>query len=147
MSKQSFDPKECINALNGLKRGLQWKNRPIDRETLLNSLKSCGLPYNNNFWMAFRKSGIVKEVSKGQYLFTSKDDISVDTLYKIKSMYQDITRSYKKSKEKPVHEEAGELTDELPEDDPVAMTQFAIDLLKEQGYRIMKPVGVVYEQV
>lgn len=142
MSKKCFDPKECISALNTVKQGLQWKNCPFDKETILNSMKHCGLPTNNNFWKVFRESGILQEVGKGKFMFASKEPIYIGVLEDIKRKYQELTRHYCNNGKKPVQEEK-----ELPENDPKAMTQFAIDLLKEQGYKILAPVGIVYKEM
>lgn len=148
MSKRSFNPEQCISLLNNIKRGLQMTDRPFTKETMLNSLKSCGLPTNSTFWSVFRNSGIIQEVSKGKFVFTSKDPIYVGTLNTIKAKYKELSRRYNNSNKKPeAPESKEEPKDELPETDPLALTQFAIDLLKEQGYQIFAPVGVVYQQL
>lgn len=142
MSKRCFDPKECIGALNTVKQGLQWKNCPFDKETILSSLKHCGLPTNNNFWRVFRESGILQEVSRGQFMFTSKDPIVWTKLQEIKTKYQELTRHYANKAPERVEEPK----EEIPQS-PEAMEQFAIDLLKEKGYQILKPIGILYEEL
>lgn len=124
--------------------------RPFSKESMLNSLKGCGLPTNSTFWSVFRNSGIIQEVSKGQFMFASKDPIYVGTLNSIKRKYQELARRYNQSNKPPKAEEPKKEPapkEALPENDPMAMTQFAIDLLKEQGYQIFAPVGVVYQQL
>lgn len=146
MSKKSFSPEQCIGPLNNVKTGMQMTERPFSKDSLINGFKGCGLPTNNAFWGIFRNSGIIQEVSKGQFMFTSKDPIYVGVLTSIKHKYQELVRRYngKRTKtEKP--EEVPKA--QVPENDPMAMTQFAIDLLKEQGYQIFAPIGVIYQQL
>lgn len=151
MSKRSFNPYECIGPLNNIKKAMQLTGRPFNKETILNSLKSCGLPTNKTFWGAFRKSGILQEASKGQFMFTSKNPIFVGELIKIQEKYQELSRRYKNNsvqkQDTPKPEEKEETQNELPENDPLALTQFAIDLLKEQGYLIFAPTCIEYTQM
>lgn len=150
MSKKSFNSELCIGPLNNVKRGLQMADRPFSKETMLNSLKSCGLPVNGTFWSVFRNSGIIQEVSKGYFMFTSKEPIYVGTLNAIKHKYQQLTRKYaQNNKRNNIVEEAEVLTPEVNtvNNNPDATIQSAINLLKENGYKIFAPVGVVYQQV
>ena len=151
MSKRSFNPQECIGPLNTVKQGMQMAGRPFSKESILNGLKGCGLPTNATFWSVFRKAGILQEVSKGQFMFMSKDPIFVGTLSKIQADYQKLARRYNQHKEsqKPEKVETEKTNDQenSPENDPLAMTQFAIDLLKEQGYLIFAPSRIEYTQV
>lgn len=148
MSKRSFNPQECIAPLNNIKKAMQLTGRPFSKETMLNSLKGCGLPINTNFWSVFRKSGILQEVSKGQFMFASKDPIFVGELIKIQKKYKELSRRYNNnSAQKRDTPKPEETQHELPENDPLALTQFAIDLLKEQGYLIFAPTCIEYTQV
>lgn len=151
MSKRSFNPQECIAPLNNTKKAMQLTGKPFSKETMLNSLKGCGLPINTNFWSVFRKSGILQEVSKGQFMFASKDPIFVGELIKIQKKYQELSHRYKNNssqkQDTPKLEEKEETQHKLPENDPLALTQFAIDLLKEQGYLIFAPSRIEYTQV
>ena len=87
--RKTFDPRDCISALNNAKQALQLKSSPFSKEVMLNSLKGCGLPINSRFWCVFRKSGILQEVSKGRFMFTSKDPIFIGKLDKIQKKYQE----------------------------------------------------------
>lgn len=146
MSKKSFDPKECISLLNNIKQGMQMSDLPFTKKTILNSLKECGLPNNATFWTVFRNSGILKEISKGKFKFASKDPIYVGLLDDIKTKYQTLRNRYQTK-----HRESKILKDDnknpIPENDPVALTQFAIDHLKEQGYQILAPIGILYQKL
>ena len=149
MSKKSFNPDECISALNSAKQALQMTERPFTKETVLKSLAGCGLPTNNTFWTAFRNSGILQEVSKGKFMFVSKEPIYVGALRGVKTRYHELQRRYNRRKEEPKVEAPKQdepVVEEVAKHDPQAMTQFAIDLLKEQGYQIFAPVGIIYRQ-
>lgn len=124
--------------------------RPFTKETILDGLKGCGLPTNSTFWGVFRNSGILQEVSKGKFMFTSKDPIYVGVLKTIKAKYQELTRRHNQSNKVPKAEKVKpeeESQEELLENDPQALTQFAIDLLKEQGYLVFAPTRVEYTMV
>lgn len=152
--RKSFKPEDCIAALNNLKKGLQMRGLPFTSEQLRNSLRGCGLPTNNNFFAVFKASGIVQEVSKGKYMFADDKPIYVGTLHAIKRKYGELCRKYMDNHKKKVAEKADAIAEEvkeskpqLPDNDPKALTQFAIDLLKEQGYEIFAPVGIVYKKL
>lgn len=149
MSKRSFNPQECIAPLNNIKKAMQLTGSPFSKETMLNSLKGCGLPTNPKFWSVFRNSGILQEVSKGQFMFTSKDPIFVGELIRIQKKYQELSHRYKNNsvQKRDTSNSEEETQRELPKNDPLAMTQFAIDLLKEQGYLIFAPICIEYTQV
>ncbi len=129
---------------------MQMTGRPFSKESMISSLKGCGLPVNSTFWSVFRNSGILQEVSKGKFMFASKDPIFVGTLQKIKAKYQELAHKYKQSNKLQKVEEAKPeeiAKEELPENDPQAMTQFAINLLKEQGYLVFAPTNIKYTMV
>lgn len=147
MSKRSFNPQECLAPLNNIKKAMQLTGRPFSKETMLNSLKGCGLPINTNFWSVFRKSGILQEVSKGQFMFVSKDPIFVGELIEIQKKYQELSHRYKNNSAQKRDTPKEETQHELPENEPLALTQFAIDLLEEQGYLIFAPTCIEYTQV
>ena len=144
MCKRSFNPEECIAALNDIKRSMQMTGRPFTKKAMLENLKRCGLPTNSTFWSVFRNSRILQEVSKGEFMFVSKDPIYVGVLKTLKEKYQELIRRYNNSNKKPPKEE---FKDKLPETDSLALIQSAIDLLKKQGYQIFKPVEVVYHKL
>ena len=98
MSKKSFNPFDCIGPLNTAKQGIQMTERPFSKESMLTILKGCGLPTNSTFWSIFRNSGILQEVSKGKFMFASKEPIYVGTLIKIQNKYRELMRHYNNSK-------------------------------------------------
>ena len=142
MSKKSFNPFDCIGLLNTAKQGIQMAERPFSKESMLTTLKGCGLPTNSTFWSIFRNSGILQEVSKGKFMFASKEPIYVGTLIKIQNKYRELMRHYKNSSSK--------VPDTICEKDfpknNISIEE-AIKLLKEQGYRILAPIDVVYKEV
>lgn len=132
MSRKTFDPKESIVLLNNIKTGFQFRNTPISAKTLREGLKSCGFPTNGTFWSVFCNSGIIQKVSKGHYLFTSKNPIYVGFLEEIQREYRKRVHKYnknatdkKKQPQKPVESH-----------NEIAM---AIELLKKNGYLVYAP--------
>lgn len=141
MSRRSFDPKECIGALNNFKRAMQLRDQPFSKETVLTALKNCNLPTNSVFWTVFRNSGIIQETSKGKYMFTSKDPIYIGLLEHVKKSYQTAVKKYggaKSEKKKDIPE---------PKESPKMDIQSAIDFLKKQGYKVLLPIGVLYKEM
>ena len=142
MSKKSFNPFDCIGPLNTAKQGIQMAERTFSKESILITLKGCGLPTNSTFWSIFRNSGILQEVSKGKFMFASKEPIYVGMLIKIQNKYRELMRHYKNNSSK--------VPDTICEKDfpknNISIEE-AIKLLKEQGYRILAPIDVVYKEV
>ena len=142
MSKKSFNPFDCIGPLNTAKQGIQMAERPFSKESMLTTLKGCGLPTNSTFWSVFRNSGVLQEVSKGKFMFASKEPIYVGTLIKMQNKYLGLLRHYKNNSSK--------VPDTICEKDfpknNISIEE-AIKLLKEQGYRILAPIDVVYKEV
>ena len=146
MSKKSFSPFDCIGPLNTAKQGIQMTERPFSKESMLTTLKGCGLPTNSTFWSIFRNSGILQEVSKGKFMFASKEPIYIGALIRIQNKYRELMRYYKNNSKNPkvpntICEE------DSPKDSTQITIEEAIKLLKEQGYRILAPIDVVYKEV
>lgn len=143
--KKSFDPAKCIIALNNIKSVLQLREKPISKSEMLKNLAQCGLPTNSTFWSVFRNSIIIEEVSKGMYKFRGKEPIHISALETVKRKYQEYHRKYNKKVIKP------EVQEVVPEkdipNDKEETVKMAIKLLKEQGYVILKPVGVIYSEL
>lgn len=144
MSKKLFNPHDCISALNELKREIQTGCFPFSKEAILSGLKKCGLPHSATFWSIFRNT-LLQEVSKGKYMFSSKEPIYEGTLAGIKKKYQEKIRTYNQNQRKLVKPKS-EIAKPLRED-PEAMVQFAIDLLKEKGYKILAPIATLYKEI
>lgn len=131
MSNRGFDPAVCIKPLNNIKRALLLREGPFSRESMVLSLKNCGLPTNSVFWRIF-KSSILQEVSKGQFMFIDTNPIFVGVLNKIKSDYNRIIQQYTKGKKS---EEVRVIEPEHKVDE----VQDAINLLKSKGYLVYVP--------
>jgi hypothetical protein len=156
MRKSHFVAEDFIAGLNTVKSGLQWKGVPFSKKEILTCLKNCGLPSNSTFWMAFRASGVVQEVSKGSYMFSSKEPIHVSVLARIYKQYQKLVRTYSDNQKQKKQSEKVEIPEVL-EEEPIqenhakeeldATEQFAIDLLKDLGYLVLAPMGTLYARV
>lgn len=148
MSRKSFNPHDCIAALNTVKTAMQLEGKPFTKEKILTNLKNCGLPTSNEFWSAFRKSGLLQEVSRGQFMWMHQEPIFEGELAKIKAKCRELRNRYKQATPTAASTlPTQEVKNDIPENDPKAMTQFAIDFLKEQGYLIFAPTRIEYTQV
>lgn len=149
MSKKSFNPDNCIEALNNLKMGIQMRNIPFTKEELITGFRNCGLPSNTNFFTFFKSFGVIQEVSKGKYMFCDKNPIYVGTLRGIKHKYQEQCRKYnynRKLKSEKVSEQTPEIVHpQVVVNNSEDEIQKAINLLKENGYHVMLPVGILYK--
>lgn len=146
MRKSKFNATDHIAEFNNIKRAMQATGRPFSKKEIIKALKNCGFPSSSTFWSVFRNSGLIKDVSRGFYEFTTKEPIHAEALAKVHRDYLSLGHVYNNKKPSVEKEKATE-PENLPKDDPKAMTQFAIDLLKEQGYQIFAPVGMIYSQV
>lgn len=142
MRKNAFNAEERIAAINKFR--VKMNGKSFTKEQILNMFKENRIPSNKNFWGIFYKSGIIKKVSKNQYVFTSDKPIYYGHLESIYNRYNSLLKKYKAKK--PVEAEKVELI-ETPEKELEAAKAFAIDLLKELGYKIFAPIGVVYKSV
>lgn len=143
MRKNAFNAEERIRAINTFRVAMNGKT--FTKEQTLTMFKENKIPSNSNFWSVFRKSGIIKEVSKGQFIFASDKPIYYGVLEKIYSQYHAIMKKYKSQKMVPEPEKAEDTIS--PEEELAAIESFAIDLLKELGYKILTPVGIVYQHI
>ena len=130
---RGFKAEKHIAALNNAKAATQVTGRPFSKEDMLRMLKGSGIPSNPHFWKAFKDSGIIQKVGTDKYMFTSKEPIYKDRLQNVYNTYKNSLAYYKK---KEVVETAKVIEQPSIED--------AIKLLKENGYDILAPVGVMY---
>lgn len=148
MRKNAFNAKERIPAIN--KFHALTNGKPFTKEQILTMFKENHIPANKSFWAVFRKSGIIKEVSKGQFVFTSNEPVFYGALEKIYNQYHALLKKYNTQKfQKPNIEPEIEVVEDTisPEEELNAMKIFAIDLLKELGYKILEPVGTIYRPI
>lgn len=145
MRKNAFNAKERIPAINKFR--IAMNSKPFTKEQILTMFKENNIPANSNFWAVFRKSGIIKEVSRGQFVFTSDKPVFYGDLEKVYCQYHAIVKKYKA--QKPVPEPENEEAEGIisPEEELTVMESFAIDFLKELGYKILAPVSIVYRTI
>lgn len=162
--------KEVVAGLNEIKNGLVSSNRAFTLETLCKSLKEIGLPTNGTFRTALincelpvQKCKLLTQVSKGNYVFTKpKEPIHWVDLQAIYSYFRNLCKKYKAEKETVSKEDSEEtLEDVINEIQKEAVKetpkqeleqkpkeesdiQKAINLLKANGYQVLKPTAVVY---
>lgn len=148
MRKNAFNAKERIPAINKFRIAMDGK--PFTKEQLLNMFKENNIPSNSTFWSVFRKSGIIKKVAKGQYVFSSDKPIFYGSLEKIYRQYNSLLKKYKTQKPQEKNDEQNKKAAKdtiSPKEELAAMESFAIDLLKELGYKVIAPVATVYRSI
>lgn len=115
--------------------------KPFNKQTIVEGLKECGFPVSDIFWREFRDM-LLEKTGKDSFIFKSKKPIFVGMLETIQNRACNYQNKYSSKNTKHEPEEVP-----IIENDPKATIQFAIDLLKEEGYLICKPVGTVYEEI
>lgn len=124
---RKFKAEKHIAALNNAKKAMQLTERPFSTEDILRMLKGAGIPSNRSFCKAMKDCGLIQRVGRDKYMFTSKEPIFVDKL----------ANTYAKYKEGNKNTVVAQVLPSFTEED-------AIKLLKEKGYEILAPVGVMY---
>lgn len=145
MRKGAFDAEERNKAINKFRIAMDGK--PFTKEQILTIFKENKIPSNSTFWSVFRKSGVIKEVSKGQFVFASDKPVFYKVLEKIYYQYSSLLKKYQTPKQstKSKSEEAEDTISS--EEELAAIEAFAVDFLKEMGYKILAPVGIVYQSI
>ena len=144
----AFKPEECIAPLNTLKEGYQIRGGHITKKEILTGLHTCGLPTNGYFWSAFRKHGIVQEISRGKYVFVGKDPIYIGKLRAIQNTYRQAYTTYQRNYVRKSSSEISPetISESIPESIPSTCLRVkpqiteeqAVQFLKEKGYKIYK---------
>lgn len=90
---QKFIAKDHIKALNMFRISLNGE--PFTKEVLKQNLKSSGIPSNDVFVSALRRSTILTQVGKDQFKFTTpRDPVYFGVLDRIYKDYHSKTSSY-----------------------------------------------------
>lgn len=143
MRKNAFNSEERISAINKFR--IAMNGNPFTKEQILAMFKESRIPTNPTFWSVFRKSGIIKEVSKGQFAFASDNPVFWGDLERIYRQYKNIRKKYTKLPESAENQKE---EDKYSSEDALkALEAFSIEFLKERGYKILAPVATIYEEV
>lgn len=124
MRANSFQAIEHIKGLNLLQQRL---NKPITAEKFRAELKKIGIPSNYIFWLEFKRTGLVMEITKGAYIFANSTPIHHTMLQNIYKKYQEKLSRYSNPQEGKI--------------------EAAIKLLKENGFEILIPRGELYQKI
>lgn len=124
MNRKLYDSKEATALLNKIKEASQITGKPMTKKFLTDSLKACGMPNHSKFWKIFVNSGAITQISKGLYNWSRVKPLYWELLEQIKQDYKNLR---KQDSMKPKHQ---------------VTIEEAISLLKENGYKIMKPTYV-----
>lgn len=132
----NFDESEVIIKLNKFKSSIDWTDKGFDRKFFNQLFRNSGLPVNNAFWQVFKSCGLLKETARGRWTFAFKGPVYVGALTKIKQQYSSLANKYAKTAyNNRKAKEAREI-----EEKKYSELEKAINLLKENGYVIYKPV-------
>ena len=103
------------------------------------SLKECGIPSNNLFWIEFKKSGLIREVEANVFQWSNTSSpIHFKTLQDIYKRYHARMVKYQSNyKEKKAYHSIYKRED----------IKEAIDLLKDNGFEIFAPKGNLYQKL
>ena len=149
MGRRVFNAEEHIKAVNKFR--LAMNGGKFTKEQILDVFKKDGIQSKKHFWDKFKKSVIIKKVGQNEYIFASDQPIHYAALGKVYREYQAVVKKYKKTRTEPETSKPESKQDESeasnPEEDLLAIETFAVDFLKELGYKILAPVGIVYQPV
>ena len=134
-----FKAKEHIKMLNMLKTQTLEQSLLLTDRDFKDSLKECGIPSNNLFWIEFKKSGLIREVEANVFQW---NNASSPIHFKI---LQDIYKRYhaRMVKYQSSYKEKKMLHDVCKRKN----IKEAIDLLKENGFEIYAPKGNLYQKL
>lgn len=149
MRTSNFDAKECATHLNNVR--ILFENKTFTKDYLLGYLKNAKVICNKTFWYSLIRIGIIAKANDGKFAFTSKEPVYFEKVQNAYNDYCDRINQYKQIKSvetAPVEElKPTEEVETLYFDDLTAFTQFAIDYLKDKGYKILAPSRVIYDEI
>lgn len=134
-----FKAKEHIKMLNMLKTQTLEQSLLLTDRDFKDSLKECGIPSNNLFWIEFKRSGLIQEVGVNVFQWNDPNlPIHFRTLQNIYEKYRTRINKYQSTyKEKKI------LGTVFKRED----IKKAINLLKENGFEIFAPKGNLYQKL
>ena len=143
MRKNAFNSKEATKAINQFRIAINGAK--FTKEQVLTMFKENKIPTNRSFWAALNKSKIFKKVGKDEFVFASGQPVYYGVIDKVYREYSELMKGYYKKHTERVKAEPKENFD--PKGELNAMKKFAIDFLKDLGYQILEPVGIVYQSI
>lgn len=93
MRKNSFVAKDHISAINIFK--IAQKGKSFSKTELKQTLKNGGIPSNEVFINALRKSPILAQVGKDQFMFATPKPIYYGWLETVYKNYHTLTTKYR----------------------------------------------------
>ncbi len=132
--RQRFNAINCIMQFNQIR--IEMSNQSATEQDFKYFFKICGIPCNALFWSKFEKSGLIQKIDNNSYIWTNpKRPIHYQELDNIYQEYKNtFDRYYHTYQEKKIKKNTQVLQD-------------AINLLKENGFIILKQEGNMFEQL
>ncbi len=149
MRTSNFNVKECTMHLNNVR--ILFENRTFTKDYLLGYLRNAKTMSNKTFWYSLIRTGIITKANNGNFVFTNKEPIYYEKVQNAYDDYCDRVNQYKQVKSVPVEKinpkEPIKEVEIIHFDDLYAFTQFAIDYLKDKGYKVLVPSEIVYNEI
>lgn len=137
MGRKPFNAKEHIGVINVFRK--EMNGQPFSREQLINVFRNGNITIHPSFVCAFCKSGIVTKLNNGNYIFTSKEPVYYGELARVYRQYHNIAKNWKRQN-KTQNNVPSQVQNNVPTlDSNQALTSFAINFLKNLGYKVLKP--------
>lgn len=134
--RSKFNAVASAKAINTFRISLGGNS--FTKEQILDIFRECNLPTASQFWSLFRRAGIVKRINHSQFTFTSDSPVYFGLIETIYNKFYAMNKKYSKNNK----------AEDIPvvEVEECTLTvEGAINFLKEKGYKILAPVGVVYQ--
>lgn len=114
---------------------IEMSTHSMSEQEFKNFFKVCGIPSNSLFWSKFEKSGLIQKVDDNSYIWTNpKRPIHYQELNNIYQEYKDTFDKYYQT----YQEKKSQKTNAIQE---------AINLLKENGFIIIRQEGNMFEKL
>ena len=134
-----FKAKEHIKMLNMLKTQTLEQSLLLTDRDFKEALKECGIPSNDLFWIEFKRSGLIQEVSANVFQWNGPNlPIHFKILQNIYEKYRTRLVKYQTT-----YKEKKALGITFKRED----IKKAINLLKENGFEIYAPKGNLYQKL
>lgn len=152
MRTSNFNAKECTVHLNNVR--ILFENKTFTKDYLLGYLKNAKTICNKTFWYSLIRLGIIAKSNDGKFAFTSKEPVYYEKVQDAYNDYCNRINKYKQSKQvETISVEEIKSTEHIKDtetfyfDNIFAFTQFAIDYLKDKGYKILAPSKIIYNEI
>lgn len=134
--RKPFVAKNHIVGFNQLR--MELGSRTITEDQFREELRHCSIPYNKNFWIALKYSGILEEKNKRFSFKDSHKPVHWSVLQDVYATYISKQRVYvQRQRDK-------KLAEKIAKEKEI---QDAIKLLKKYNFKIYAPTRTLYAKI